>query len=72
MFTHAVIFSSFFFALFPPLHFRLVIYMYVLVIFQVCVEGNIGSGKTTFLEYFKKFSNIIEVKSSPNTRVSQK
>ena len=42
------------------------IYMYILLIFQVCVEGNIGSGKTTFLEYFKKFSNIIEVKTKYN------
>lgn len=26
--------------------------------FTVCVEGNIGSGKTTFLSHFKKFENI--------------
>ncbi|RLU16835.1 hypothetical protein DMN91_010903, partial [Ooceraea biroi] len=26
--------------------------------FTVCVEGNIGSGKTTFLSHFKKFDNI--------------
>lgn len=25
--------------------------------FTVCIEGNIGSGKTTFLEHFKKFNN---------------
>ena len=37
-------------------------YYFFLLNFQVCVEGNIGSGKTTFLDYFKKFSNIIEVK----------
>lgn len=26
--------------------------------FTVIVEGNIGSGKTTFLEYFKKYNNV--------------
>ncbi|XP_014485478.1 PREDICTED: deoxynucleoside kinase-like [Dinoponera quadriceps] len=26
--------------------------------FTVCVEGNIGSGKTTFLSHFKKFENV--------------
>lgn len=26
--------------------------------FTVIVEGNIGSGKTTFLEYFKKYQNV--------------
>lgn len=26
--------------------------------FTVTVEGNIGSGKTTFLEYFKKYDNV--------------
>ena len=25
--------------------------------FTVCVEGNIGSGKTTFLSHFKQFDN---------------
>lgn len=25
--------------------------------FTVCIEGNIGSGKTTFLSHFKKFKN---------------
>lgn len=24
----------------------------------MCVEGNIGSGKTTFLNHFKKYDNI--------------
>lgn len=24
----------------------------------VCVEGNIGSGKTTFLKYFKKYPQV--------------
>lgn len=33
--------------------------------FTVCIEGNIGSGKTTFLEHFKKFSNIIETNGEP-------
>ncbi|XP_015439862.1 PREDICTED: deoxynucleoside kinase isoform X1 [Dufourea novaeangliae] len=26
--------------------------------FTVCLEGNIGSGKTTFLSHFKKFKNV--------------
>lgn len=26
--------------------------------FTVVVEGNVGSGKTTFLEYFKKYENV--------------
>jgi len=26
--------------------------------FTVCIEGNIGSGKTTFLSHFKKFDNV--------------
>lgn len=25
--------------------------------FTICIEGNIGSGKTTFLNHFKKCSN---------------
>lgn len=25
--------------------------------FTVCIEGNIGSGKTTFLSHFKEFNN---------------
>lgn len=25
--------------------------------FTVCIEGNIGSGKTTFLSHFKQFNN---------------
>lgn len=25
--------------------------------FTVCIEGNIGSGKTTFLSHFKQFDN---------------
>ncbi|KAL3859908.1 hypothetical protein ACJMK2_010092, partial [Sinanodonta woodiana] len=33
--------------------------------FNVCVEGNIASGKTTFLEYFKKFSRLVEVHEEP-------
>ncbi|WAR12081.1 hypothetical protein MAR_026261 [Mya arenaria] len=28
--------------------------------FTVCVEGNIASGKTRLLEYFRKFSGIVE------------
>lgn len=27
--------------------------------FTICVEGNIGSGKTTFLEHFEKFNATI-------------
>lgn len=27
--------------------------------FTVCIEGNIGSGKTTFLSHFKEFNNTI-------------
>lgn len=26
--------------------------------FTVIIEGNIGSGKTTFLNYFKKYDNV--------------
>ncbi|KAK3586739.1 hypothetical protein CHS0354_014769 [Potamilus streckersoni] len=33
--------------------------------FTVCVEGNIASGKTNFLEYFKKFSSLVEVHEEP-------
>lgn len=29
--------------------------------FTVCIEGNIGSGKTTFLKYFKKYENTMVV-----------
>lgn len=29
--------------------------------FNVIVEGNIGSGKTTFLQYFKKYDNVCVV-----------
>lgn len=25
--------------------------------FTICIEGNIGSGKTTFLKHFEKFNN---------------
>ncbi|KAK3586740.1 hypothetical protein CHS0354_014771 [Potamilus streckersoni] len=35
--------------------------------FTVCVEGNIASGKTTFFEYFKKFSSLVEVHEEPVT-----
>ncbi len=31
----------------------------------ICVEGNIGSGKTTFLKHFKKFSDKICVMDEP-------
>lgn len=27
--------------------------------FTVCVEGNIGSGKTTFLNHFKSYNNTV-------------
>lgn len=27
--------------------------------FTVCIEGNIGSGKTTFLNNFKQFNNTL-------------
>ncbi|XP_052815186.1 thymidine kinase 2, mitochondrial-like [Mya arenaria] len=33
--------------------------------FTVCVEGNIASGKTRLLEYFRKFSGIVEVLEEP-------
>jgi len=33
--------------------------------FTVVVEGNIGSGKTTFLEHFKKFSEQVEIVAEP-------
>jgi len=33
--------------------------------FTVVVEGNIGSGKTTFLEHFKKFSDEVEILAEP-------
>jgi len=33
--------------------------------FTVVVEGNIGSGKTTFLEHFKKFSEEVEILAEP-------
>ena len=33
--------------------------------FTVVVEGNIGCGKTTFLEYFKKFEQRVEVLTEP-------
>jgi len=33
--------------------------------FTVVVEGNIGSGKTTFLEHFKKFSDEVELIAEP-------
>ncbi|XP_045192650.2 thymidine kinase 2, mitochondrial-like [Mercenaria mercenaria] len=36
--------------------------------FTVCVEGNIASGKTRLLEYFKKFSPIVEVLEEPTNK----
>jgi len=33
--------------------------------FTVVVEGNIGSGKTTFLQHFKKFSEEVEIMAEP-------
>lgn len=33
--------------------------------FNVCVEGNIGSGKTTFLKHFKTFENLVETNGEP-------
>ncbi|XP_060553518.1 thymidine kinase 2, mitochondrial-like isoform X2 [Ruditapes philippinarum] len=36
--------------------------------FTVCVEGNIASGKTRLLEYFKKFSPIVEVLEEPTQK----
>ncbi|XP_052233765.1 thymidine kinase 2, mitochondrial-like [Dreissena polymorpha] len=36
--------------------------------FTVCVEGNIASGKTRLLEYFKQYSNIVEVCVEPTHR----
>ena len=35
--------------------------------FTVVVEGNIGSGKTTFLDYFAKFKDV-EVLQEPVNR----
>ena len=32
-----------------------------LTCFQVCVEGNIGSGKTTFLNHFRDYESHVEV-----------
>ena len=36
--------------------------------FTVVVEGNIGCGKTTFLDYFSKFSDRVEVLTEPVDR----
>lgn len=36
--------------------------------FTVCVEGNIGSGKTTFLQLFEKFENLVETYDEPVTQ----
>ena len=36
--------------------------------FTVVVEGNIGCGKTTFLDYFSKFSERVEVLTEPVDR----
>ena len=33
--------------------------------FTVVVEGNIGSGKTTFLQHFNKFSEEVEILAEP-------
>ena len=33
--------------------------------FTVVVEGNIGSGKTTFLQHFNKFSEDVEILAEP-------
>ena len=33
--------------------------------FRVVVEGNIGSGKSTFLEHFKKFSDCVDIIDEP-------
>lgn len=42
---------------------------------QVCVEGNIASGKTAFLEYFKKNKNVeasITMNGNPDWYSSQR
>ena len=36
--------------------------------FTVVVEGNIGCGKTTFLEHFSKFEKQVEVLTEPVDR----
>ena len=36
--------------------------------FTVVVEGNIGCGKTTFLDHFSKFSDRVEVLTEPVDR----
>merc|ERR1712079_482561 len=36
--------------------------------FTVCVEGNIGCGKTTFLEHFSQFERQVEVLKEPVER----
>lgn len=36
--------------------------------FTVCVEGNIGCGKTTFLQHFSKFEKTVEVLTEPVDR----
>ena len=33
--------------------------------FTLVVEGNIGSGKTTFLDHFQKFDNKVEILTEP-------
>ena len=40
----------------PPMHY--------VDVFQVAVEGNIGSGKSTFLQYFRESENV-EIASEP-------
>ena len=42
--------------------------MYCFFFLQVCVEGNIASGKTRLLEYFKKFSGIVQVRLKNNNK----
>ena len=33
-------------------------YKFIILNWQVCVEGNIASGKTSFLNFFKNSSNV--------------
>lgn len=36
-----------------------------LFMLTVCIEGNIGSGKTSFLSHFKKYESFIQVNDEP-------